>query len=183
MIEALAGRACDYVMPDLSRIGGVRGWIQAAGIAYSARHRDVVASAARDQRAPARREPDLSLPRVCRLGRRDPRGAAANTGWPCTRSGPSGHRTHLAIGSCEGPVAGPLINLFARGMRQLANRRRTQQKKNGEIRERAALHSRDHSAAVSSPGNHNYLVARLSAHRGEAPDGGSRYSRAARRAQ
>jgi mandelate racemase len=33
MIEALAAGACDYVMPDVSRIGGVSGWIQAAGIA------------------------------------------------------------------------------------------------------------------------------------------------------
>jgi mandelate racemase len=33
MIEALAAEACDYVMPDVSRIGGVSGWIQAAGIA------------------------------------------------------------------------------------------------------------------------------------------------------
>ena len=33
MIEALAARAGDYVMPDAARIGGVSGWIQAAGIA------------------------------------------------------------------------------------------------------------------------------------------------------
>ena len=33
MIEALAARACDYVMPDAARIGGVSGWMQAAGIA------------------------------------------------------------------------------------------------------------------------------------------------------
>ena len=33
MIEALAAGACDYVMPDVARIGGVSGWIQAAGIA------------------------------------------------------------------------------------------------------------------------------------------------------
>jgi mandelate racemase len=33
MIEALTARACDYVMPDAARIGGVSGWIQAAGIA------------------------------------------------------------------------------------------------------------------------------------------------------
>ena len=33
MIEALSAKACDYVMPDVSRIGGVSGWIQAAGIA------------------------------------------------------------------------------------------------------------------------------------------------------
>jgi mandelate racemase len=33
MAEAIALRACDYVMPDISRIGGVTGWMQAAGIA------------------------------------------------------------------------------------------------------------------------------------------------------
>jgi len=33
MREALSAGASDYVMPDVSRIGGVSGWIQAAGIA------------------------------------------------------------------------------------------------------------------------------------------------------
>ncbi|HSS70814.1 MAG TPA: enolase C-terminal domain-like protein [Casimicrobiaceae bacterium] len=33
MVEALAANACDYVMPDAGRIGGVTGWMQAAGIA------------------------------------------------------------------------------------------------------------------------------------------------------
>lgn len=33
MVEALDGAACDLVMPDAARIGGVTGWIQAAGIA------------------------------------------------------------------------------------------------------------------------------------------------------
>lgn len=33
MAHALAANACDYVMPDLERIGGVSGWITAAGIA------------------------------------------------------------------------------------------------------------------------------------------------------
>jgi len=33
MAEALAAGAADFVMPDVSRIGGVSGWIQAAGIA------------------------------------------------------------------------------------------------------------------------------------------------------
>ncbi|MGZ5034228.1 MAG: enolase C-terminal domain-like protein [Usitatibacter sp.] len=33
MEEALAVGACDYVMPDLERIGGVTGWQRAAGIA------------------------------------------------------------------------------------------------------------------------------------------------------
>lgn len=33
MAEAIAACACDYVMPDLERIGGVTGWQQAAGLA------------------------------------------------------------------------------------------------------------------------------------------------------
>ena len=33
MAEALAAGACDYVMPDVGRIGGITGWMQAAGIA------------------------------------------------------------------------------------------------------------------------------------------------------
>jgi len=33
MVEAVGARACDYVMPDVARIGGVSGWIHAAGIA------------------------------------------------------------------------------------------------------------------------------------------------------
>jgi mandelate racemase len=36
MMEALRTRACDLVMPDVARIGGVTGWIQAAGLAASA---------------------------------------------------------------------------------------------------------------------------------------------------
>jgi mandelate racemase len=37
MIEALRAAACDYVMPDVGRIGGVTGWTQAAGIAAAHR--------------------------------------------------------------------------------------------------------------------------------------------------
>lgn len=33
MLVALEAEACDYVMPDAGRIGGVTGWMQAAGIA------------------------------------------------------------------------------------------------------------------------------------------------------
>lgn len=33
MAEAIAMGACDYVMPDVARIGGVSGWMQAAGLA------------------------------------------------------------------------------------------------------------------------------------------------------
>src|SRR5260370_38772030 len=34
--QALDPRACDYVMPDLERIGGVTGWQRAAGLAAAA---------------------------------------------------------------------------------------------------------------------------------------------------
>jgi mandelate racemase len=37
MAEALSAGACDYVMPDAARIGGVSGWIQAAGVAAAHR--------------------------------------------------------------------------------------------------------------------------------------------------
>ena len=36
MAEALAARACDYVMPDFARIGGVTGWMEAAALAQAA---------------------------------------------------------------------------------------------------------------------------------------------------
>ena len=37
MAAALAAGACDYVMPDLERIGGVTGWQRAAGLAAAHR--------------------------------------------------------------------------------------------------------------------------------------------------
>ena len=37
MAEALSAGACDYVMPDANRIGGVSGWMQAAGMAAARR--------------------------------------------------------------------------------------------------------------------------------------------------
>ena len=36
MYRALQKNACDYVMPDLMRIGGVTGWMRAAAIADAA---------------------------------------------------------------------------------------------------------------------------------------------------
>jgi mandelate racemase len=36
MAQALAMGACDYVMPDLERIGGVTGWMRAAALAQGA---------------------------------------------------------------------------------------------------------------------------------------------------
>jgi mandelate racemase len=37
MEKALASQACDFVMPDLERIGGVSGWLRAADLARDAR--------------------------------------------------------------------------------------------------------------------------------------------------
>ena len=36
MRSALAARACDFVMPDVQRIGGVTGWLRAAALAHAA---------------------------------------------------------------------------------------------------------------------------------------------------
>jgi mandelate racemase len=36
MAQALAAGACDYVMPDAQRIGGVTGWLRAAALAQGA---------------------------------------------------------------------------------------------------------------------------------------------------
>ncbi|MGE0874272.1 MAG: enolase C-terminal domain-like protein [Burkholderiales bacterium] len=36
MAQALAAQCCDYVMPDLQRIGGVTGWMKAAALAQAA---------------------------------------------------------------------------------------------------------------------------------------------------
>jgi mandelate racemase len=36
MLQAVHVNACDLVMPDISRIGGVTGWVEAAGIAAAA---------------------------------------------------------------------------------------------------------------------------------------------------
>jgi hypothetical protein len=69
----------------------------------------------------------------------------------------------VEIGSCEGPIAGLLINLFARGMRQLANRRELNKKKTA-ILERSALLPEIIQQLCR---NHNYLVTRLSVHRGK----------------
>jgi len=33
LLRALSAHACDYVMPDVARIGGVSGWMQAAALA------------------------------------------------------------------------------------------------------------------------------------------------------
>jgi mandelate racemase len=36
MADAVAAHACDYAMPDVARIGGVSGWLEAAALAHAA---------------------------------------------------------------------------------------------------------------------------------------------------
>ena len=52
--------ACDYVMPDLLRIGGVTGWMRLARVARGARRAVLLAPLARLFRARARRHADRS---------------------------------------------------------------------------------------------------------------------------
>ena len=95
-------RACDYVMPDLERIGGVTGWQRASALAAARRYADVLAPVSRDQRASARRDADRALARVRRLAERrscdEPlRSSTAWRGRPSGRaSGSRGTRTWCA---------------------------------------------------------------------------------------
>ena len=110
MIEALAARACDYVMPDAARIGGVSGWIQAPASLQRTASRCRRICCQRSARTFSPRARPATTWSMSTGPTVDPRGAAADPGWPRTRSGPSGHRTHVEIGSREGTVAGPLIS-------------------------------------------------------------------------
>ena len=60
--------ACDYVMPDLLRIGGVTGWMRLARVARGARRAVLLAPVARLFRARARRHADEALAGVHGLG-------------------------------------------------------------------------------------------------------------------
>ena len=78
MRAALDAKACELVMPDLERIGGVTGWLARRGARGGARHQDVVASLFGGERASARGDADLPFPRIHGLGGQDRAGAAAD---------------------------------------------------------------------------------------------------------
>jgi hypothetical protein len=78
----------------------------------------------------------------------------------------------VAIGNCEGPVAGPLINLFARGNSQIAAE--LNKKKGGDPRAIGASFQRSFGSCVATI---TTLVARPSVHRGEARAGVALLSR------
>ena len=72
MAQALAAGACDYVMPDAERIGGVTGWMRAAALAQGAGTGDV--------------EPPLPQVPSCRLLPRRPPATGSSTSTGPSRS-------------------------------------------------------------------------------------------------
>ena len=78
MATAIATGACDYVMPDLERIGGVTGWLRAAALAEA--HRIEMSSHLFPEVSAhlLAATPTEPLARMGRLGRDDRRGAAAD---------------------------------------------------------------------------------------------------------
>lgn len=66
MLRALQAQACDLVMPDVARIGGDSGWMQAAG-GRGARPLYEPAPDERGERASARRHANLPLAGIRRL--------------------------------------------------------------------------------------------------------------------
>jgi len=79
MMQALECGACDFVMPDVARIGGVSGWMQAAGVAAAKGIENVIAPHAGNQRPIVERNADRALALVPGLGRRNPRNAVAES--------------------------------------------------------------------------------------------------------
>jgi mandelate racemase len=77
MAQAIAAQACDFVMPDAQRIGGVTGWMRAAALAQGA---GMEMSSHLFPEVSCHLLAALPLARVCRLGRCDPGGAGPAEG-------------------------------------------------------------------------------------------------------
>ena len=75
LYKALQRKACDLVMPDFMRIGGVTGWLRAAAIAGAGRHSDVDASLSGGWRPCDAGDGDRALAGMAGLGRPDPAAA------------------------------------------------------------------------------------------------------------
>ncbi len=98
MQTALNAKACDLVMPDLERIGGVSGWQQRGGACREAQDQNVIASLSGDQRASARGDADRAFPGIRRLGRQGDPGAAPDRRRRGGHSRPAGPRHRLGQG-------------------------------------------------------------------------------------
>ena len=86
MYQAIRAQACDLVMPDLMRIGGVTGFVQAAAIADVAGHPDVIPSVPGGLWPPAARHADPALAGMAGLG---PPGAGPPIRGPLRRVAPA----------------------------------------------------------------------------------------------
>ena len=98
MQTALDAKACDLVMPDLERIGGVTGWLRAAALAAERKIKMSSHLYSGGERASARGDADRAFPRIRRLGRQDRAGAAADRRRPRGHSRPAGQRHRLGRG-------------------------------------------------------------------------------------
>jgi L-alanine-DL-glutamate epimerase-like enolase superfamily enzyme len=87
-------KACDYVMPDFMRIGGVTGWQRAAAIAAAAGIL-FLPSLSRGGRSRHAGHRDGALARVARLGKPDFAAALRGEGWQAAYSGRAGRRAGM----------------------------------------------------------------------------------------
>ena len=108
---ALQKKACDLVMPDFMRIGGVTGWLRAAAIAGAAGHTDVDTPVSGSGRACDARDGDRALAGMAGLGRSDFAAALRNPRWPAAHSRPSRPRAGVERGCSRGSPGGVVASV------------------------------------------------------------------------
>ena len=115
MYDAIRSRACDLVMPDLMRIGGVTGWLRAARDRRRDRPADVLAPVPRGLRAPAPGHPDRAVAGVAGLGPSRAGPPLRGPDWPAAPARRPRQRPGMGRGS-RGPLPGGLrLVLFFHG--------------------------------------------------------------------
>ena len=102
MHKALQKRACDLVMPDFMRIGGVTGWMRAAAIAGAAGIPMSTHLYPRGRRARDARYRNSALARVAGLGRSNSPEALRAQGRASAYTRRAGNRTGMERGSGRG---------------------------------------------------------------------------------
>ena len=99
---ALQRKACDLVMPDFMRIGGVTGWLRAAAVAGRRGHPDVDASLSRSRRPCDAGDGDRTLAGVAGLGRSHSAEALRNSRWPVSYPRRARPWSRMERGRCRG---------------------------------------------------------------------------------
>ncbi len=98
MQTALSAEACDYVMPDVQRIGGVTGWLRAASLAHAA---GIEMSTHLFSEVSAHLlcvTPTSALAGICRLGRCSALDAVEDQGRFCAAERGAGERDRVGRG-------------------------------------------------------------------------------------